>query len=146
MMRVDFAFGAHDRLSQAVRTTVKQVRRGTRLIVHCTSDDRLNKFDQMLWAIDGPEYIAHDHLAYGPVPGLMVYMSHSQTWELALPYLEQGYWLLNLDDQCPPLPSPAQRILEIVSIDEMEKQLARERWKHYKATGYEIKAYELGQK
>lgn len=143
-MRVDFAFDAHDRIAQAVRTTAKQIIRGNRLLVYALDPVRLKRYDHALWSLPGASFIAHDAL-HKPAPAdLPVYLiQEPASREKAIPLLEDGYWLLNLDDQCPPLDLPARRILEIVSSDDQDRMLARNRWRTYQQAGFSMHAHQL---
>ena len=51
--------------------------------------------------------------------------------------------LINLYALPPPFFSRFERLAEIVSRDEAELAAGRERWKFYKARGYEIRSYDL---
>ncbi|MGZ0843332.1 DNA polymerase III subunit chi, partial [Klebsiella pneumoniae subsp. pneumoniae] len=50
MTRIDFAFGAPDRLRMACQVVRKRYLAGQRLVVYCTEGSRLAAFDRMLWA------------------------------------------------------------------------------------------------
>jgi len=143
-MRVDFAFGADDRLVQAVRTSVKQVGRGIRLIVYCPDLQRAGAYDRLLWSVEGASFIAHDRLDETVMSNLAIYIADDRNWTQAASVLQTGSWLLNLHDHCPPLPNPAVRILEIVSVDDLDRAHARERWRQYQRTGYALHAHQLG--
>ncbi len=142
-MRVDFAFGADDRLVQAARTTIRQVGRGVRLIVYCPDSQRADRYDQLLWSLDDTAFVAHDRLDETDSDDLAVYIIGDRTWKKAEAALKAGSWLLNLHDNCPPLANPAQRILEIVSTEDEDKALARARWRHYQQAGYALRAHQL---
>lgn len=142
-MRVDFAFNADDRIAQAVRTTVKQVARGERVIVYCPLPARLTAYDNRLWSLEDTIFIAHERLDQSARPGLSVYLVDDQCWEQAQPLLAGGAWLLNLHDDCPALPNPAQRILEVVSSDEADRVQARARWRRYQQAGLQLHAHQL---
>ena len=51
--------------------------------------------------------------------------------------------LINLHDEWPPAFARFQRLVEIVSRDEADKQAARGRYKFYKDRGYEIRTHNL---
>lgn len=142
-MRVDFAFNAPDRIAQAVDTTVKQVSRGVHLLVYCPERQRAEQYDQLLWHTDGTNFIAHDWLTTTALPNLPVYLLDEEGWSMAPPALFESRWLLNLHDECPPLPTGSSRILEIVSTDPAERQLARLRWRYYEQAGHTLHAHEI---
>ncbi len=51
--------------------------------------------------------------------------------------------LLNLKTEWPPLFSRFQRLIEIVSTEDEDRRLARERFKFYRDRGYEIRTHDL---
>jgi DNA polymerase-3 subunit chi len=51
--------------------------------------------------------------------------------------------LVNLQRDPPPFFSRFERLAEIVSVDEDDAAAARERWKFYKARGYELRTHRL---
>ena len=51
--------------------------------------------------------------------------------------------LVNLHAVPPPFFSRFERLAEIVGLDEADIAAGRERWKFYKARGYEIRSFNL---
>jgi DNA polymerase-3 subunit chi len=51
--------------------------------------------------------------------------------------------LLNLGSQTPPAFETFERVFEVVSIDDADRQAARERWKAYARRGYPIRKHEV---
>jgi DNA polymerase-3 subunit chi len=142
MARINFAFGATHRLTQACQTTLKQYLAGQKLIVYCSDTDRLKQFDQKLWAVDEAAFVPHvwagDPLApHTPIVLVNKDLAH------ALEGIAPETWLLNLDDQCPPSCGDLQRVLEIVSDDADDKEAARQRWRTYQAAGHDLKSFSL---
>ena len=147
MLRVDFAFGAHDRIAQAVSTTQRQVEKGTPLMVFCDHEQRLERYDQQLWALEDTAFVAHERLAPGATEGLKVYLIDTQNWSLltaklaTTPY--HSAWLLNLADRLPPEPQLFKRILEVVGQDDDDRDKARLRWREYQKLGAELHSHRL---
>jgi DNA polymerase-3 subunit chi len=54
--------------------------------------------------------------------------------------------LLNLRSELPSFFSRFQRLIEIVSIDEQDRRLARERFKFYRDRGYDIRSHDLSKR
>ncbi|MFW8565728.1 DNA polymerase III subunit chi [Orrella sp. 11846] len=143
-MRVDFAFNAPNRISQAVQTTVKQTSRGVQILVYCPNHDMAKRYSQQLWATPGTAFIANDWFAETQQTELPVYLFNDDNWHLASPELLEKRWLLNLHLECPPIKeSPVQRILEFVSSQEQDREFARKRWSDYKKIGYQIVGHDL---
>ena len=139
--RVDFAFGAADRLLKACEVTHKQVVAGRKLLVYTRHAGRLAKFDRLLWQFNAtafvPHVMAHDSLA-AQTPVLL-----TQDAPVTATDIHPGMWLLNLDTECPPGAEQFERILEIVSEHPEDRSAARERWKMYQGVGFEVRGFDL---
>ena len=142
MARIDFAFGAHERLAQACQTVHKQYLAGHTLVVYCSDPVRLKAFDTKLWSVHPTAFVPHVAADDPLAPQTPVWLV-SENLAQALGQAPAGAWLLNLDDQCPPELSRTERVLEIVSDDEQDKAAARMRWAQYKAGGHDLKAHRL---
>ncbi|QVQ24227.1 DNA polymerase III subunit chi [Achromobacter deleyi] len=146
MTRIDFAFGAPDRLRMACQVVRKRFLAGQRLVVYCKDGTRLAAFDRMLWAFDDtafvPHVLANDPLA-SDTPVVLTAGDPGQAAQAAgLDGLPQP-WLLNLDDDCPPGFEAFERLLEIVSDDPADKQAARQRWRVYQTAGHTPQSHDL---
>ena len=142
MARIDFAFGATEKIAQACQTTLKQYLAGHKLVVYCSDAQRLKAFDTKLWAVEPSAFVPHV-LANDPLAEQTPIWLVGGDLEQTLARAPTGAWLLNLDDQCPPTLGDTARVLEIVSEDEDDKTAARARWAQYKAAGHDLKAHRL---
>ena len=142
MARINFAFGATERIAQACQTTLKQYLAGQKLLVYCSDVARLRQYDQKLWAVDEAAFVPHvwidDPLA-SATPIILV----AQDLERALEKVPADSWFLNLDDACPPTFGGLARVLEIVSEDPQDRDAARQRWRTYQAAGHDLKSFSL---
>ena len=142
MARINFAFGAAERVAQACQTTLKQYLAGEKIVVYCSDVARLRQYDEKLWAVDSAAFVPHvwseDPLA-AQTP--IVLVSHNLAQVLA--GVPPSTWLLNLDDDCPPTLGGLERALEIVSDEPEDQEAARQRWRAYLAAGHEVKSYSL---
>jgi len=143
MARVDFAFGATDKLSQACQTALRQFLAGQKMVVFCSDAARLKAFDLQLWAVDEAAFVPHvmagDFLA-AQTPIVLA----SENLEQVLSQAPPEAWLMNLDDLCPPTVGPLTRVLEIVSDEESDKAGARARWRAYQVAGHDLRSHRLG--
>lgn len=145
MTRVDFAFDADSRVTQAARSTLRHVARGSRVFVYCDDTQRLEQFDQSLWTVDETAFIGREWLTqHAPMLDVPVYLVTQSAWPLVAPQVSSQDWLLNLDDDCPPEVTLFTRTLEIVTLDDQDKKLARQRWRQYQSLGLELHAHRLG--
>ena len=149
MTRIDFAFGAPDRLRMACQVVRKRVLAGQRLVVYCKDGSRLAAFDRMLWAFDDtafvPHVLANDPLA-PETPVVLTAGEPLQALQAAGQPDQAQPWLLNLDDDCPPGFDAFERLLEIVSDDPDDKQAARQRWRTYQTAGHVPQSHDLSRK
>lgn len=145
MTRIDFAFGAPDRLRMACQVVRKRYLAGQRLVVYCKEGSRLTAFDRMLWAFDDtsfvPHVLANDPLA-AETPVVLTAGDPGQAMQPSADGQAQ-LWLLNLDDDCPPGFDAFERLLEIVSDDPDDKQAARQRWRTYVGAGHTPQSHDL---
>ncbi|HUH59279.1 MAG TPA: DNA polymerase III subunit chi [Candidimonas sp.] len=162
MSRIDFAFGAPDRLRMACEVVRKHVAAGRKLLVYTRDEQRLAHFDRLLWSFDPTAFIPHVHAddalaadtpvvltLQSPGPATVVPGVESGVQPEVQPGVNSGIdqrWLLNLDLQCPPGVEAFERVLEIVSNHDEDKQAARERWVQYKAAGHTVHGHDVSKK
>lgn len=139
MTRVDFAFGAPDRLRMACEVVRKHYEAGRQVVVYLSDARQLARFDRLLWGFESTAFVPHvgveDPLA-ASTPILLTSTAPVLAGEQS--------WLLNLDAQCPPGFEQFPRILEIVSEQEADRTQARERWRVYQTQGCQLHAHKLG--
>ncbi|HLV28575.1 MAG TPA: DNA polymerase III subunit chi [Burkholderiaceae bacterium] len=138
--RVDFAFGAADRLLKACEVTRKQVAAGRRLVVFTNNEARLAKFDRMLWQFEATAFVPHVRSGDPLAERTPVLLEPSRPDPVMA---KDGAWLLNLDTECPPGAENFERILEIVSGHPDDKAAARQRWRLYQENGFDLRAHDI---
>jgi DNA polymerase-3 subunit chi len=105
--------------------------------------EALRELDRELWSFSAPEFLPHSWIAEaGQVPEAL----HATTIWLGENPIEAPLHgaLLNLGRAAPPAFETFERVLEVVSLDEGDREAARERWNSYKRRGYPIKRHEVG--
>lgn len=147
MARIDFAFGAPERLRMACDVVRKQHASGRPLLVFSRHTERLKQFDRLLWSFEPTVFIPHvdafDELA-SVTPVLLT--SASPSPELHARHSQAPVWLINLDDDIPASAAQFERILEIVDSKPAEVESARRRWRAYKDAGHELRAHDVSGK
>jgi len=142
MQEVAFHFNAPDKLAYACRLLRKAHVRGARLMVLAEPAD-VAALDQQLWTLGQGEFIPHCRsddpapvrahspilIASGPVP----------------PADFEAQVLVNLTQQMPQDFERFDRVIEVVSSDEGDRLLARERWRAYRQAGHEPVRHDLRQ-
>ena len=145
MTQIVFHVNVPEPLVYACRLLRKAHRVGTKMAVWALPD-RLQALDQLLWAFDPTAFIPHAMLA--PVGGHVTEIE-TESPEIAI-YLLTDLWvtpvsvhsLLNLHDSVVKPLHRFERVIEIVSNQEPQLQSARQRWKHYLASGYSPQKHE----
>lgn len=146
MTRIDFAFGAQDRLRMACEVIRKHYLAGRELVIYTQDKQKLARFDRLLWGFDATAFIPHVS-ADDPLAGQTAVLLTSTE---PVPPTDKGTkykpWLINLDLNCPPGAERFERVLEIVSNHDDDKQAARERWRQYKEAGHDLHAHDISGK
>ena len=137
LTQIDFYFHVENKLQTACALCAKAFSRGLRVHAFCSDNEMSQKFSRMLWTAPAISFIPHctpdDRLA-AVTPVIVDHdggdLPHDQV-------------LLNLRAEWPPFFSRFQRLIEIVSLDEEDRRLARERFKFYRERGYEIRSHDM---
>lgn len=142
MTRIDFAFGANDRLRAACQVARKRYLAGQTLVVYCSEGDRLSAFDRLLWAFDDTSFVPHV-LASDPLAAVTPVVLTAAPPVAEAMHEAEPRWLMNLDDNCPPGYDAFPRVLEIVTTDASDVLAARQRWRAYQTAGHALHAHDL---
>lgn len=139
MTEVAFHFGAPDRLAYTCRLLRKATATGARLLVR-SSRATCAALDAALWNLGPTEFISHCNAsATEAVRSRSAVLLLDDATEL-----DAGFpVLVNLAEDVPEGFEQFQRVIEIVSTDEQDRNLARHRWKHYTSRGYTITRHDL---
>ncbi|MGB3290277.1 MAG: DNA polymerase III subunit chi [Burkholderiaceae bacterium] len=146
MSRVDFAFGAADRLRMACEVVRKHAQAGRPLLVYTQDKQRLARFDRLLWGFDPEAFVPHVQVDDPLAAQTLVLLTSTLPLPDAAAQAGPRSWLINLDLHCPPGAERFERILEIVSGHEDDKNAARLRWREYQQAGHELHAHDVSQK
>ncbi len=121
----------------ACALSAKACARGMRVLAYCADAEAGLKFSRLLWTAQAVSFVPHctpdDPLA-AMTP---VIVDH----EGAEPLHDEV--LINLRPEWPPFFSRFQRLIEIVSLDEVDRSQARARFKFYRDRGYAIQNHDL---
>jgi DNA polymerase-3 subunit chi len=141
MTEVTFHFNAPDRLGYACRLLRKAVARGAKVVV-TGEPAQLRELDVVLWTFAALEFVPHcdSSAAPGVLAASPVVLADS-----ALSALHRQV-LVNLGGPVPDGFERFERLIEVVTAQEEDRQQARQRWKHYADRGYAIKREDLSAK
>ena len=140
MTEVAFHFNVPEKVAYACRLLRKATGAGSRVVV--TGDaEVLRSLDIELWTFSPLEFIPHCHAAAAEPQVLAaspVVLSESAR---GTPHQDV---LVNLGNRVPEGFERFERLIEVVSREDGDRQDARVRWKHYADRGYAIKTHDLG--
>ena len=141
MTEVTFHFNVTDRLAYACRLLRKATRQGARVAVTAGSET-LSKLDKALWTFEPNDFVPHVRLPPGATPTQR--LLPTPIWLVEqLADAPQRSVALNLGLEMPQGFESFERMIEIVSLGEEDRQAGRERWKHYTGRGYAITRHEV---
>ena len=139
MTRIDFYRYAEDKLHYGCRLATKAYESASRLVVYSPDSQLLHSFDRALWTLQSTKFVPHCFVESPLAAETPVILATSGD---ALPHHDV---LLNLGDDWPPFFATFDRVLEVVSVDEADKERARKRYVFYKERGYDIRVNAIGE-
>lgn len=139
MAEVAFHFNAPDKLGYACRLLRKIANSQSRAVV-LLAENEIATLDAQLWTFAPLEFVAHCRanapahvLAHSPVV-------LTDRLDAALPHQEV---LVNLSPKWPQGFDAFARVIEVVTVDESDRQSARQRWKRYSEMGLNLIRHDL---
>jgi len=141
MTEIAFHFNAPDKVVYACRLLRKAVATNAKVVV-VVPQEQMAQLDESLWTFSQLEFLAHCK-----VDSLLA-IRQASPLHLATSVDEMDEFtprdvLLNLGDTVCAGFEQFARVIEIVSMDEQDRNLARLRWKHYTGRGYSITRHDL---
>ncbi len=139
MTSIAFHFNAPSKLTYACRLLRKAASSGSTVAV-IADEAMLAKLDEQLWSFSALDFVPHGHAIS------LSEQQKAQTpiWLCSRALDGQGLQVLvNLSAEVPADFDQFERVIEVVSQDEADRQSARMRWKHYNERGMEIVRHDL---
>jgi DNA polymerase-3 subunit chi len=135
---IAFHFNAPDRVAYVCRLLRKALNSGAKLVV-TGQTDTLRQLDVALWTLSPTDFVPHCLLESEPyvVAASSVILAPSTE---SVPHKQV---LVNLGPSVPNGFEHFDRLIEVVGLDDEDRQLARDRWKHYAERGYVITRHDL---
>lgn len=140
MTEIAFHFNAPDKLAYACRL-LRKAYGGRSLVVVVGEPVDLTELDQALWTFSALDFIPHSRAGEPGAQAAPVLLTDSLND--ATPHNQV---LLNLGIEVPGGFERFERLIEVVSLDDADRQGARGRWKHYADRGYAITRHDLALK
>lgn len=138
MTQIDFYVQVDDRHDAVRKLCLKAQALQSRLVIWAADRAACQRMSRVLWSV--------------PSTGFLPHVSTSDPLAAVTPIIldcESGPFphddvLINMRAEVPPFFSRFQRLIEIVSAaDEDDKRAARDRFRHYRDRGYEIRTHDL---
>lgn len=144
MTEVAFHFNAPDKIQYACRLLRKACASSARVVVAGT-DDLLASLDAALWTFSPTAFVPHcrtdaDQVVLQSTPVLLMVANKPP---VPLPHHQV---LVNLGSDLVSGFESFEKVIEVVTLDDQDKSLARLRWKHYADRGYPLVRHDLSQK
>lgn len=136
LMRVDFYLLESnqpiDGWLYTCRLLEKAYSQGHRIFVYCDNEEEANLIDELLWTYKDESFIPHNIQGEGPLPPPAVQIGFTGE--------PSGFndILINMARTIPPFYTRFRRILEIVTADEVAKNISRDHFRTYRKQGFEL--------
>ena len=140
MAKIEFHFNAPALVTYTCRLLRKVHARGLRAQVVGHSST-LGQLDQALWTFSQLDFLPHcQHNAPEPL---------RQASAVLLTPQPDAQWhrqiLINLGEAVPDDFESFERIIDVVSVDDLHRAQGRERWRQYSRLGHELVRHDLAQ-
>ena len=139
MSRVDFYILPDGSNSErfACAIAAKAWSSGNRVHIHTQSEERSIKFNDLLWIYKDISFVPHEIFNENIDIETPVTINHNSS----IP--ESSQVMINLGDDIPVFATKFERVVEIVGGNEASKQAARERYRQYKDSDYDIHNHKI---
>lgn len=141
MTDIAFHFNAPDKVAYVCRLLRKAVGSGAKVVV-TGSPQTLRQLDADLWALSPTDFVPHCEMDSDPQVVAATPVILASTTEL-VPHRQV---LVNLGHHPPLGFEEFDRVIEVVSLEDDDRQSARGRWKHYSDLGLTIVRHDLALK
>jgi len=140
MARIEFHFNAPGLVQYSCRLLRKVHARGLRaqVVGHATT---LAQLDQALWTFSALDFLPH---CQADAPAALRQGASVLLTEQALSDWDRQV-LVNLGEAVPEGFEAFERIIDVVSVDELHSAQGRERWRQYSRLGHELVRHDLAQ-
>ncbi len=106
-------------------------RQNQRVYIYCQDQDQAHQVDELLWSFEPDSFVAHNLVGEGQNYGSAVEIG----WQAPK---NRRPILINLTSTAPSFAHQFSQIVDFVPSDEQLKQAARERFKAYRQSGFQV--------
>lgn len=138
MTQIDFYTQVDDKLDFTRKLCMKALTNRARLVIWLPDQAASQKLSRMLWSVPSTGFAPHCMVSDPLASRTPIVLDHASG-----PFPHDDV-LLNLRREVPPFFSRFQRMIEIVSLsDEDDRREARDRFRHYRDRGYELRTHDM---
>jgi DNA polymerase III subunit chi len=139
MTQIDFYINVENKLQTLCALAAKALAKNVRMMI-LTPDARTTEHvDKLLWSQPAIGFLPHCRAHHRLAQVTPIILDH-----LAEPVVHEQV-LVNLCAESPALFSRFERLIEIVTLDQAERELARHRYRFYRDRGYDIRTHDRDQ-
>jgi DNA polymerase-3 subunit chi len=135
---IAFHFNAPDQVAYVCRLLRKAVASGAKVVV-TGFPETLQQLDAALWTFSATDFVPHCHLGCET----LVLAATPVILAASISDVPHQEVLVNLGHFVPVDFERFERVIEVVGLDDDDRQRARSRWKHYTDRHYVIKRHDL---
>ncbi|MEQ1588895.1 MAG: DNA polymerase III subunit chi [Gallionella sp.] len=139
MTKIDFYTGSKDKLRTACQLSHKAMQSRVRVMFSTPDSSTSHALDKLLWEFPANAFIPHCLSNTAEAETIPVVINHDDD------KFPDHELLISLHPQTINFFSRFERVIEIVSVDEADSRMGRERYKFYKDRGFEIRHIDLNQ-
>ena len=137
MTEVLFYANAPDKLRTACQLSSRALELKRRVMILTPEASVTERLSQMLWNTPSTGFFPHCRANDRLAPVTPIIVDH-----VTDPVVHEDV-LINLGDEMPSFFSRFQRLVEVVTEEESDRALARDRYRFYRDRGYEIVTHDL---
>jgi DNA polymerase-3 subunit chi len=141
MTEIAFHFNAPDKVAYACRLLRKAVAANAKVVV-VVPEMQMAQLDESLWTFSQLEFLAHCRMD-SPQAIRQASPVHLATSVDEMDEFTTRDVLLNLGDTVCAGFEQFARVIEVVTLDDADRQYARYRWKQYTDQGFDIVRHDL---
>jgi DNA polymerase III subunit chi len=137
MTKIDFYTNVENKLSTGCRIVAKAYTLGHKVTVFCLDAEVADEVNRMLWTTPPTAFIPHcasGNALAGITPVVIDHRGEAPVHDQVL---------LNLCGERPAYFGRFERLIEIVGLDDEDRQRARERFRFYRDRGYELRTHDM---
>jgi DNA polymerase-3 subunit chi len=139
MTQIDFYTHVEDKLQTLCTLAAKALAKNVRILILTPDAHTTEHVDKLLWTQPAIGFLPHCRGHHRLAQVTPIILDH-----VAEPVVHEQV-LVNLCGESPALFSRFERLIEIVSLDPADSELARHRYRFYRDRGYDIRTHDLSQ-